>query len=284
MAHARLARHRSRLLDEEEDQGSHERWLLTYADMITLLMVLFIVLFAISQIDQKKFDALHDGLAQSFGDAKVLNGGSGVLQGSTKQSVTPDQSQAAQQALAQQTQADVARRRQADSMRRVQNDITQRLGVLGLRDSVEFSTEPRGLVVNIVTDSVLFELGSATLRPEGRRVLAAITPPLSSLPNDLVIEGHTDNVPITGGRYPSNWELSAERATTVLRYLLTDHVKPSLVSAAGYADQRPLVPNDTTAHRTRNRRVAIVIAAPAASEAFIRSDVAPSAPPVPPGA
>lgn len=248
-----------RAAEHEEEHVNHERWLLTYADMITLLMVLFIVLFAISQVDQKKFDKFHDGLSQSFGDAKVLDGGNGVLQGSTKQAVTPDASQAAQQALDQQAQAVLASSREAESMAKVQAQISTRLAAQGLTGAVQFDQESRGLVINIVTDSVLFELGSATLRPEGRRVLDAITPPLSSLPNRLVIEGHTDNLPITGGRYPSNWELSAERATTVLRYLLTERVRPSSVSAAGYADQRPLVPNDTPAHRTRNRRVAIVV-------------------------
>jgi chemotaxis protein MotB len=255
-----MSRSRSRrTAAPEEEHANDERWLLTYADMITLLMVLFIVLFAISQVDQKKFEKFHDGLAQSFGDAHVLDGGAGVLQGSTKQAISPDGSQAAQQALDQQAQAVLAGRREADAMAKVQREISRRLAAEGLAGAVQFSRDSTGLVINVVTDSVLFELGSATLRPGGRRVLNAITPPLSSLPNRLVIEGHTDNLPISGGRYPSNWELSAERATTVLRYLLTEHIRPSVVSAAGYADQRPLVPNDTAAHRSRNRRVAIVV-------------------------
>jgi len=250
---------RRRRGDHEEEHVNHERWLLTYADMITLLMVLFIVLFAISQIDQKKFAQLHEGLAKSFGDAKVLDGGQGILSASTVQSITPDDSLSPRQSLDRQHQAARAAAQELEDMTRVRRGIAAALAAHGLTGAVQFSQETRGLVINVVTDRVLFELGSATLRPEGGLVLDAIAPQLVRLPNRLTVEGHTDNVPISGARYPSNWELSAERATTVLRYLLDRHVKPSLVSAAGYADQRPLLPNDSAAHRARNRRVAIVV-------------------------
>ena len=123
---------------------------------------------------------------------------------------------------------------------------------------MQFEQRDNGLVVNVVTDRVLFELGEASLRPEGRKVLDAVAPALRGLPNALTVEGHTDNVPVSG-RYASNWELSTERATTVLRYLLTRGVPSGQVSAAGYADQRPLSSNATAAGRARNRRVAIVV-------------------------
>ena len=244
----------------EEEHENHERWLVSYADMMTLLMVLFIVLFAIGQTDQHKFDQLSEGLVSSFGQAKVLDGADGILEGSTKQAVQPDQTLSAQEALEREQQAAAARRLEVQNMAKARAAIEKALAAQHLTGAVEFRQESRGLVIDIVTDRVLFDLGSTTLRPDGQRVLDAVAPALTRLPNRLAVEGHTDNVPVSG-RYPSNWELSAERATTVLRHLLTRHVRSSMVSAAGYADQRPLAANDTTAHRARNRRVAIVVLA-----------------------
>ena len=134
-----------------------------------------------------------------------------------------------------------AERRQAASMDALRARITAALKKQGLADAVQFqSKEQRGLVVNIVTDRVLFDLGEATLRPQGARVLDAIAPVLKGLPNEMVVEGHTDNLPISDTRFASNWELSTQRATTVLRHLLSRGLAPRKVAAAGYADQRPL--------------------------------------------
>lgn len=269
-----MARRKSKLGHDDEEGANEERWLLTYADMITLLMVLFIVLFAIGQIDQKKFDKLHDGLSQSFGEATILDGGAGVLDSSSVQAPAPDDSRAGQQALERQRQAMLAASRAADAMAQKQAaakrqemavleaSFTTALAKQGLAGSVEFQEgDRRGLVVNIVTDKVLFDLGEATLRPQGTKVLDTLAPLLKKLPNGLVIEGHTDNQPISDSRFASNWELSTERATTVLRHLLADGVGASKVAAAGYADQRPLKSGNSAASRARNRRVAIVILA-----------------------
>jgi chemotaxis protein MotB len=261
----------------EEEAHADERWLLTYADMITLLMVLFIVLFAIGQVDKQKFDKLHDGLAESFGTAKILDGGAGILEGSTAQSITPDNTREALQALQVQHQATQNAKREAADMAGVQRKISAALAAKGLADAVQFSQERRGLVINVVTDRVLFELGSATLRPGGGRVLDVVAGSLEGLPNRLTVEGHTDNVPISGF-YQTNWELSAERATTVLRYLLGQGIKPAKVSAAGYADQRPLVANDSADHRARNRRVAIVVLSTALDDATAAVPSVPSIP------
>jgi chemotaxis protein MotB len=270
-----MARRKSKLGHVEDEHENSERWLLTYADMITLLMVLFIVLFAIGQIDSKKFEKLHDGLAQSFGESSVLDGGAGLLDGSSVQAAAPDDSRAGKQALQRQQQAmmasgkaaDAAAQKQAEAARqearamaKLKADITAALAKHGLTGAVQFQeVDHRELVVNIVTDRVLFDLGQATLRPQGRKVLDAIAPVLRELPNSMVVEGHTDSQPISDSRFASNWELSTERATTVLRHLLVDGIDASKVAAAGYADQRPLKAGDSVASRARNRRVAIVI-------------------------
>lgn len=266
---------------EEHDEGheNSERWLLSYADMITLLMALFIVLFAISQVDQAKLIALSSGLDQYFGEPASKTTSTGILDGSPQAAVdghavspnpsatgdpivpspggsTPGEAHAAAQA-AQAAGRALAARQQQD-LAAVRQRISAALAAKGLSGAVQFEERDHGLVVNVVTDRVLFDLGEASLRPEGRGVLDAVVPALRGLPNALTVEGHTDNVPIAG-RFASNWELSTERATTVLRYLLTRGVQGSRVSAAGYADQRPLSTNATAAGRARNRRVAIVV-------------------------
>jgi chemotaxis protein MotB len=261
-----MARRPSKL-HVEEQHANAERWLLTYADMITLLMVLFIVLFAIGKIDQKKFDKLHDGLAQSFGESTVLDGGAGLLDGSAVQAPAPDDSRAGEQALERQRQAVLAAQKQidaakaeAEAMAKLEASLAATLAKQGLAGAVQFQAiARRGLVLNIVTDRVLFDLGQATLRPQGSKVLDVLAPMLKKLPNGLVVEGHTDNQPISDSRFASNWELSTVRATTVLRHLLVHGIDPSKVAAAGYADQRPLQAGDSAASRARNRRVAIVI-------------------------
>jgi chemotaxis protein MotB len=258
------ARSRRRQADQEEEHANHERWLLTYADMITLLMVLFIVLFAISQVNQKKFDEFGHGLSKSFGESKVVDGGPGLLDGSNKQSDVDEDAVSVQEAVTKQEQDVMVTKAVDDQFVKLRQEITRSLQLRGLDGSVQFDRQERGLVINVVTDKVLFDLGSADLRPQGARVLDAIGPSLARVKNTLSVEGHTDNIPISGGAFPSNWELSTERATTVLRYLLTKRVSPSRVSAAGYADQRPLVANNTPAHRARNRRVAIVVLNPSA--------------------
>lgn len=259
---------------EEEEHENLERWLLTYADMITLLMVLFIVLFAISVVDKKKFAALADGLSHNFGATnKVLPAGTGVLDGgktsnadqgqlmnNPAQPLSPiDQVEVSKQRQ-QQIQKDNLIKQEQQTLLNAKQQIEAALKAKGLQNSASFKLTSRGLVVSIVTDQVLFDTGQAALKPVGQEVLDAVAPALVNLPNDISIEGHTDNVPITGGLFASNWELSAVRATTVLRYLMAqDGLQADRMSATGYADTQPVVPNDTPAHQAQNRRVELVV-------------------------
>ncbi len=262
---------------EAEHDASAERWLLTYADMITLLMVLFIVLFAISVVDKKKFAALAGGLTHSFGaSSKVLPNGTGVLDGG--KTANADAGQLANNPTSPITpinQADIAANANAVQQQVAKQDIIKAekatladaeqkiaaaLKAQGLQSSTQLTIDSRGLVVSIITDEVIFDIGRADLKPAGDRVLDAVGPTLATLPNDISVEGHTDNVPINGGPFASNWELSAVRATTVLRYLVaTAGIAAPRMSAVGYADTRPVVANDTVAHRSQNRRVDVVV-------------------------
>jgi chemotaxis protein MotB len=261
-----MAKPRARRHSHDEEHESHERWLITYADMITLLMVLFIVLYSISQVDLAKFRRLKDGLAGGFGGpaaAGLLDGGVGPIEGGggvfDAGLPNPEVLESAGAALAAQNARLAAQRKERDVLEGVRREIAESLGEAGVGDAVRFRLEARGLVVTIVTDRVLFDLGEADLRPEGREVIDHLAPALVRLPNLIAVEGHTDNLPISG-RFPSNWELSTARATTVLRELIERHgLAPARLQAAGYADQRSVAGNDTAEGRSANRRVEIVV-------------------------
>ena len=256
----------------EEEHENHERWLITYADMITLLMVLFIVLFSIGQVDLAKFQALKHSLSSTLGGGPakpnpVISGGAGVLTAGSQISGAvpggsgsvgaPVAANQAQIALVQQKAAAAEQATLNGAERQIQNALTGK----GLQDAVSFRLELRGLVVTVVSDNVLYPIGSAVLQPEGQTVLDALASALDGIPNDIAVEGHTDSQPIVGGGpYPTNWELSTARATAVVRYLIDDHhLDPHRLSAAGYADTRPLVPNTSPANEALNRRVEIVV-------------------------
>ena len=258
-----MAARRKRLVEEEHE--NHERWLITYADMITLLMAFFIMLFAMSQVDLAKFKEFSGGLQTHYtGGAQEMNlateGGQGVLDGGSGMSQT-ELLTAAEQVLDKQAQEELARELERDRLGHVEEVVTRRAREAGLTGKVDFRLEARGLVVTIVSDDVMFPLGSADLEPQGRAVLRGLAGVLRRMPNHIAIEGHTDNVPVSGGPYGDNWVLSTARATSVLQHLLSVDVPASRLSAAGYADQRPLEPNTTSSNRAANRRVEIVILA-----------------------
>jgi chemotaxis protein MotB len=272
---------------EEEEHENHERWLVSFADMMTLLTAVFIVLYSISQVDQLKFAAFAEGLSESFGaPTSILEDGSVTTQTSVldelnspmqidnqtdpTQKVDAGTMAAAQaQALAQQSAETKAEAQaQFDQLTAAQAAITAALTAAGDADAATFQITKDGLVVHIVADQVLFGPEQADLRSGGKTVLDAVAPALAGLPNQLDIEGHTNSLPVTpGGPYPSNWDLSTARATVVLRYLLSDGLDPNRMQASGFADTRPLVPDTDPDYVTVNRRVDIVVLSDASAEA-----------------
>jgi chemotaxis protein MotB len=196
----------------------------------------------------------------------VLDGGKstkpdlGQLAGNPPLPVTPiEQVDLQKQLHAEQQKQDLLKQEQL-TLGDARQQIEAALKAKGLQNSVSFAVTSRGLVVSIVTDQVLFDTGKADLKPVGQQVLDAVAPALRNLPNDVSVEGHTDNVPINGGPFASNWELSAVRATTVVRYLVgTDGLRANRMSATGFADTKPVVPNDSPAHQAQNRRVDVVV-------------------------
>lgn len=128
-------------------------------------------------------------------------------------------------------------------------------------DIADVTSDKRGVIIEL-RDNILFDTGKATLKPESKEVLNKINALISTLPNNIVVEGHTDNIPISNSKYPSNWELSTMRATTVVRYFTeVGGEDPSKISAAGYGEYKPVVENTTDENRAKNRRVNILIVA-----------------------
>lgn len=278
--------------EEHEEHVNHEAWVIPYADMLTLLMGLFLVLWALSNQDLAKLKEFSQSFSQSVGVSAgpaIGGGGAGVLDGANSATTTmpppvpPMSGQRLEQAnaaLAREEAVAVAAAGESARMDSAEAVIAAAAAGNGVGGAVSFRREERGLVVSIVSDDVLFEPGSASLRADAPAVLDAVAGGLSALPNMVAVEGHTDSVPIATATYPSNWELSTDRASTVLRYLVDRWgLPPSRLVAGGYADQRPVGPNETAAGRALNRRVDIAVLATAAPAGA--PTAAPTAAPAP---
>ncbi|MGY1815451.1 flagellar motor protein MotB [Blastococcus sp. SYSU D00820] len=271
--------------EEHEEHENHERWMVSYADMMTLLLVLFIVLYAMSQVDKDKFAALASGLSDAFGtpvsvipqatpEGSVLDGLPGAIDVASSIPPDPTVEQAEVDAAAAQAAQAAARQVSAEAQTQyaqldgVREQLDQALSAAGFAGAARYEIDERGLVVHIVSDPVLFDAEEADLRPEGRAILDAIAPTLAGLTHQLAVEGHANHLPVTpGGQWPSNWELSAYRATTVVRYLAGDGVPQERMAGTGYSDTRPLVPITDPNALALNRRVDIVVLSTASAEA-----------------
>lgn len=247
--------------------GEHEnseRWLLTYADMITLLVAFFIMLYAMSVMNVQKFQQLAISVRSGFGGS-IVNGAPAIL-GSGGAQGTPSIVSANQTPHLSQTDAslpvsprDLAAMRDKARLDRAYETVRNYIKSHDLQNKMRVSQDQRGVIVTVMTDKMLFASGQADMRPQEMGLLSEVSNVLNSVPNTVRVEGHTDNLPISTPRFPSNWELSAVRATTVLRYFQSHHVPASRLEAAGDADQHPVAPNDTEANRSLNRRVDVVI-------------------------
>ena len=229
-------------------EGGHEtseRWLLTYADMITLLMVLFVVMYAISNTDLRKFTVL----AQSFSAAFNTD----VFQGSQAISIS-----AAPEPASITSPFDSGSGVVASDYRAVAATVNDFAISQGLAGDVTVDRVPEGIAIRI-SATLLFPSGRARLDAPSLKVLAKIEEIIAPLPNPLRIEGNTDDIPPTGPFYADNWELSTARALAVLDELRVLGIAPERLAAAGYAGYRPIIPNTDDASRARNRRVDILI-------------------------
>lgn len=283
--HGRGRRGRGAHVEHEND----ERWLLTYADMITLLMALFMVLFSISSVNISKYQTLQQSLKAAF-SGSILPGGRSIMQSGSQSTTSHSPATAeipslvplnptaaskanpsiasskASAASLSSKQLEVALNSMSAALKEQASlaALKQRLDAYakshGLSHDVQTVIDRRGLVVRVLTDQLLFASGEATLQPAGFPLLTEVAQLLNvDKSHPITVEGHTDNVPISSSQYPSNWELSTDRATTVVRYLISKGVDRARLGAVGYADLHPIASNATAAGRARNRRVEIVL-------------------------
>jgi chemotaxis protein MotB len=248
-----------------EEEHADERWLLTYADMITLLMALFIVMWSMSVVNQGKFDQLSVALKNAF-SGKILPGGQApLLPGSADEAEKPppEPPLPAIMPVSPASQGDGKRsdaaEKEQEDLEKLKQDIDEYAQTRGLETKIETAVSRRGLVVTVLTDNILFDSGSAQLRSGSDRLLDALARLLkTTVRNPIQVEGNTDNVPVSG-QFPTNWELSTARASAVVREMIGHGVNPDRLSATGYADRHPIATNATDAGRRRNRRVELVV-------------------------
>jgi len=220
-----------------DDEENLDRWLLTYADLITLLLAFFIVMYSISRIDSGKFSEVTTALTSAFSGSKL-----GV------QSPEDLSSELAINKLLSKGNLGV-----------LETQIQKIAIQLDVDKQLSTDMQSRGLIIHI-SESAFFDPGQAELKPEAKMILDLLSVQLLKLPNHFRVEGHTDNVPIHTAKFPSNWELSTSRAMSCLRYLVDKiGIPPQKISASGYSQYRPIASNDTPEGRAKNRRVDIVI-------------------------
>jgi len=236
----------------EEEEDNHERWLVSYADFITLLFAFFVVMYALSSINEGKYRVLSSALMSAFGRAPVA-----PIQAEAQpiaQPLPPIQrklSPAAQR-------GSEALRREKEKLTRVARDILAVMAPLVEQGKVRVTQTSRGVNVEI-NASVLFAPGDARLSEASSQALTAVAGVLKDDDHEIQVEGHTDGVPIRNALFPSNWELSAVRASTVVRLFIDNGVAERRLTAVGHGPTRPVASNDTAEGRLRNRRVSVMI-------------------------
>jgi chemotaxis protein MotB len=267
---ARRAHRGGRRRGAAGEQENEERWLLTYADMITLLMALFMVLFSITSVNKSKLEILSKTLQEAF-SGKVLPGGQSIRStGADSKAVStpsatppiPAISTLVGQASAPSAapSAAAAQLREQEDFRRLKRQIDEYARQKGIQDKLQTVIAQRGLVIRLLTDRVLFDSGLAELKTAAAPILSKVAQILrQERIHQVMVEGHTDTVPIAGSVFPTNWELSTARASRVVRFLIGQGVASHRLSAAGYAYLHPIATNVTAAGRSRNRRVEIVL-------------------------
>ena len=242
-----------------------ERWLVTYADMVTLLLAVFIVLYALSDTNVRKFTAFAQSVSAAF-TTDVFQG----TQATTIMSGTdtaPDVGE-----------FDSGSGALESDYRTVNASIADYVIGKGFEGQVSVDQVPEGIAIRI-RDALLFQPGRAALDDRSKEVLGRIAQTISGYPNQIRIEGNTDDVAPTGPFYTDNWELSSARALAVLDLLVQSGIDPARLAAAGRSQYNPLVPNDTDPHRATNRRVDVLILYPAGPTPASGAEASPSEPP-----
>jgi len=244
---------------EEEEEGA-PAWMATFADLATLLLTFFVLLFTFAEMDAKKFALAMGSVQSALGNTPSSEG---ILESHTSpiesiESLKEPKTEEEKAQLEAALEHIQKEQRKEEVGGQVADIIDEVVEQLELEDDIEVETSSRGVVVQ-VKDQLFFSAGGATMQMKANPVLDLIADLVESFPGGMAIEGHTDNVPVRGGRYASNWELSTARAYATLEYLKENKgIDPGKLQITGYADTRPIASNDTPEGRSKNRRVEFV--------------------------
>jgi chemotaxis protein MotB len=245
---------------KHEEHVNHERWLVSYADFITLLFAFFVVMFAASNADEQKAGQVAQAVQVAFAELAIFTPGGKVFSLADGNGVSDSVGIVGNTSGAfSGTHLVSTNSGSLDSIQETEQLLEAALGDQIEDGAVRLKIDERGLTISLA-EAGFFASGSAEISEDGLPVLDDIVAKVMELPYDIRIEGHTDNVPIRTARFPSNWELSTSRATNVLQYMVaTGAVPPSRLSVGAYGEIRPVAGNDTAEGRALNRRVDIVV-------------------------
>lgn len=245
-----------------EEHENHERWLVSYADFITLLFAFFVVMYSLSTVNEGKYRILSDSLVAAFRNVNINTRGEQMVPGAQAPAANPALPQAGIRPIVPPKNAkEEERKRQArEKMRDMAREIMGVLAPLVREGKVSVTEGLKGITVEI-NASVLFPVGEARLQPAAVKALHAVAEVVATAEFPITVEGHTDPTPIATPQFPSNWELSGARASSVVRLFVESGVAAQRLTATGYGEQRPVASNDTPEGRARNRRVTILIEA-----------------------
>lgn len=253
---------------EVSSEGTPE-WLLTYSDLVTLLLTFFVMLFSMATIDKQKFEEIAISLRSSFlnisnGEMFATNKGKDIFavlernnavdEGKFESNNDPEMKKLHEKQL-----VEAAKAMKAQKLENVKKQVEEAIIKLNLGEYVRI-IEEKELVILRLDSVILFDLGSADITDSGKKILKKLGTMLKELDNDIMIQGHTDNLPINTREFPTNWELSTKRATNVVRFLIDRcGLEPSKLTATGNSEYKPIRTNDTEENRQKNRRIDIVI-------------------------
>jgi len=237
----------------EEEHENHERWLVSYADFITLLFAFFVVMYAVSSVNDGKYRVLSNSIVSAFGKGPSLKTVVMDQESTTVQAIPPMPfSQKKQRAT------EAAIKREKEQMTTMAQNLLASLAPLISEGKVRVMQTARGINVEI-NASVLFAPGEAKLNEQSNQALTAVAKVLKNDTHAIQVEGHTDSVPISNDMFPSNWELSAVRASSVIRLFVENGVSENRLQAVGHGSNQPVESNDSAEGRLRNRRVQLMI-------------------------
>ncbi|HZK33972.1 MAG TPA: flagellar motor protein MotB [Bacillota bacterium] len=248
-----MSRRRRRQEIQEQDSGSG--WMTTFSDLVTLLLTFFVLLYSFSSLDAGKFKSLAQALQSA------LNVQADVFEGNDPSGEVPIPP-IIQPSPTPKPPVEEPEDLHHDKITKFYGQIKEAIEGAGLAADISLSTNERGVIVEI-KEHVLFDSGRADLKPRSREFLDRLVPIIDGFDNMIIVEGHTDNVPMSSEEFPTNWELSVTRAVRVIRYFHEQKgMDPSRLAAEGYGEYHPIVPNDSDENRTLNRRVNLMILVP----------------------